>query len=321
MRFKLFTHTDLDGVGCAVVAMNTEHSVDVEYCDYDYINKAVKEFVETKDYECYNHVFITDISVNSEVAELIDRIPTTENNFYLIDHHATAEWLNRYPWASVNSTEKLNIYHGPRDSIGIKSSGTSLFHAYLLEKGLLKTDFRLCEFVETVRRYDTWEWKTIYNSEFGPKELNDLLSIIGCDRFVKRFSANPWPMFDNTELLLLELEAEKIQRYIDTKERHIISRKIDGFYAGVVFAEQYISQLGNELAERHPEYDFIVIINAGTATVSYRGMKDIHLGEFAKRYKGGGHRQSAGSPISYYDLYKIINMIFNSSEDRCEESR
>jgi oligoribonuclease NrnB/cAMP/cGMP phosphodiesterase (DHH superfamily) len=35
MKIKLFTHTDLDGVGCAVAAnVMFEGEVDIEYCNF-----------------------------------------------------------------------------------------------------------------------------------------------------------------------------------------------------------------------------------------------------------------------------------------------
>lgn len=40
MQYKLFTHTDLDGVGCAILAYLAfgRENVDVEYCNYNDVN-------------------------------------------------------------------------------------------------------------------------------------------------------------------------------------------------------------------------------------------------------------------------------------------
>ena len=48
MRVKLFTHTDLDGIGCAVLAYLAfgKENVDVEYCNYDDIDNKVEVFME-----------------------------------------------------------------------------------------------------------------------------------------------------------------------------------------------------------------------------------------------------------------------------------
>ena len=36
MKIKMFTHTDLDGIGCSVLLQNVyrNHEVDVEYCGF-----------------------------------------------------------------------------------------------------------------------------------------------------------------------------------------------------------------------------------------------------------------------------------------------
>ena len=43
---KLFTHTDLDGIGCAILAkLAFGDNVNIEYCNYDNINESVKKFI------------------------------------------------------------------------------------------------------------------------------------------------------------------------------------------------------------------------------------------------------------------------------------
>ena len=75
MKVKLFTHTDLDGIGCAILAYLAfgKENVDVEYCNYDDIDDKVEKFMEDGDlYRSYNQIFITDISVSDSVANMIN---------------------------------------------------------------------------------------------------------------------------------------------------------------------------------------------------------------------------------------------------------
>ena len=126
MKIKLFTHTDLDGVGCAILAYLAfvEENVDVEYCNYDDVDDKVEEFMENEDlYRSYDQIFITDISVSDWVANMIDCLDKAERKVCLFDHHATALGLNKCEWCTV--TEYLNVSHG------IKTSGTELFYLYL----------------------------------------------------------------------------------------------------------------------------------------------------------------------------------------------
>lgn len=47
MKYKLFTHTDLDGVGCAILAYLAfgRENVDVEYCNYNDVNEKVGDHI------------------------------------------------------------------------------------------------------------------------------------------------------------------------------------------------------------------------------------------------------------------------------------
>ena len=82
---KLFTHTDLDGIGCAVLAkLAFQDEVDIEYCNYDEINEKVLEYINQNDNKV--PIYITDISVNEEVANLLDK----RGNVQLLDHHPKA---------------------------------------------------------------------------------------------------------------------------------------------------------------------------------------------------------------------------------------
>lgn len=141
-------------------------NVDITYCGYNSINYKIKELIESKEYLEYEHIIITDISVNEEVAELINStLPKNSGNtidvgdtpFTLFDHHQTALSLNKYWWSNVCVDDENG-----------KCSGTSLFYELMIRDYI--TDYcndytALDKFVETVRRYDTWEWHTRYNDD------------------------------------------------------------------------------------------------------------------------------------------------------------
>jgi len=309
LKVKLFTHTDLDGVGCAIIGKLAFPTIDVEYCDYDNVNEKIAKYVYDEEYKNYSTTFITDISVDKTVATMIDNAYTSSNEFVLLDHHKTALWLNEYQWAEVRE-----IYE---DTCGdLKTSGTWMFYKdillfYISENYSLLEDAN--SFVEIVRQYDTWEWKTKYNNII-PKQVNDLMHLLGREVFIKsvldelKMSKEYKLTEDNLSLLIRN--QEKIDSYIDSKDKSIIVKEINGYQAGVVFAERYSSELGNKLSEAHPELDFIAIINP-SFSVSYRTVKDIDLGLIAKVYGGGGHPKASGSPIDNDMRNKIIDLLFS----------
>ena len=287
--------------------------INVEYCNYDNINEKIKDFIHNEEYLKYDYVYITDISVDEEVAELINNTHPEEFNkgfnlcemFTLIDHHKTALHLEKYWWCTVKTKNKKG-----------KTSGTSLFCEHLIS--LHAYDLTPLEsFVELVRRYDTWEWKDVYNDKTA-LSLNNLMYLYGTDRFVedtlKKFDKDGEFSFSQTDLLLLELEKNRKKKYFDKKRYETYSIPLLSYNAGVVFAEQYISELGNYLAETFPSYDFIVIINGNT--ISYRGIKDhIDLGAIAKQFGGGGHPKAAGSRIDTSKQLEYVKNLFQKEKD------
>lgn len=305
MKIKLFTHVDLDGVGCAILARHVfGDNVDVEYCDYNEINDKVGEFIHSESHD-YDMIFITDISVNENVAKEIESYISDKT--VLIDHHPTAKWLNKYKWANV---EEFEISINP-DEEYVKASGTSLFYDYLWRNYELNNEL-LFELAEKIRRYDTWEWATKYN-DIHAKQLNDLLYIVGKNNFVNRFVNNPSIELWDNEKFLLNIEQDRIKNYIKNKAEELRRANILNYKTGVVFAEQYHSELGNVLAKQNPDLDFIVIINMASNKVSYRGIKDdIDLGkDVAKIFGGGGHPKAAGSQFDEKLVDELINKIFD----------
>ena len=150
MKIKLFTHTDLDGIGCAILMKNVYRNdkIDIEYCDYGNVNDKIGSFLNKKDYIEYDKIFITDISINEDIANIIDELSCMKE-FILLDHHKTAEWLNRFDWAKIE--DYCSVF-------GIKTSGTFMLHKWLIENNekYVKCNYSNSkDFVQLVNDYDT----------------------------------------------------------------------------------------------------------------------------------------------------------------------
>ena len=121
-----------------------------------------------------------------------------------------------------------------------------------------------------------------------------------------------FPYFGEKELTLLEQKQREIDSYVEEKNKQLFTSPMCGKVCGFVFAEKFISELGNRLCEIHPEIDFVAIINMSSKTVSYRTVKDnIDLGrDVASLFGGGGHPKAAGSTFDNSILMKTIQNIF-----------
>lgn len=305
MKVKLFSHVDLDGVFNVILAKKAYEDVDISYCEYNNIDKKIARFINDKLYKDFDIIYITDISCSKESADLLDTIETKK---VLLDHHVTAEWMNKeYQWAHVEIE---------RDKIG-KLCGTWLLHEYLSKNEKNYPSERLKHAVEMVRRYDTWEWQSVYNDNL-PKQFNDMFKILGKERFIEKylvfFNISNVVWFSETDYLMLTLEQEKIDKYIKQKNIEMIKKKLEfnskEYNVGIVFAENYLSELGNNLCEINPNIDFCVMINISKA-MSFRHFgKNINLSEIASIFGGGGHMAASGAPVSDDIRDKIIKIIF-----------
>lgn len=322
MKVKLFTHTDLDGVGCAVLAYLAfgKENVDVEYCGYDDIDEKVREFLLHNEIT-YDAIYITDISINEENAREINSW-VARDKVHLFDHHATALWMNKYDWCEV----KVEAERGNNETI--KLSGTEMFYLYLIGEGpclfiskllIDKLYDNISRFVEIVRDYDTWRWKEVLPEEEGIicKRVNDLFYIYGRDTFIEWITEQIlhnrplfFPSFNDTDHALLEQKQKDIDIYIEQKNKQLVAFcNSFGRTYGCVFAERYFSELGNRLCEMHPRLDYVAMIDIGNGKVHYRSIRDdIDLGsEIAHSFGGGGHRKAAGS--TFNNLGALLNMV------------
>jgi oligoribonuclease NrnB/cAMP/cGMP phosphodiesterase (DHH superfamily) len=299
---KLFTDSDLDGIGCGLLAkIAFGDEVSISYCSYRNLDERVEQFIEKKEHD-EAHVFITDLAVGADIEKKLAERFQSGKHVQVIDHHVTALHFNQYPWGWVR----------PADEFGKKTCATSLFYEYLVGEQKLERNETLDEFVDLVRQYDTWEWEETNNMQ--AKRLNDLFSILGIDEFVKQMTERlqakgPFSLTD-TEELILDLEEKKIQRYIRMKQKQMVQMRIDEYCVGIVFAEQYISELGNTLSKRCPHLDLIAMVNLGTKHIGFRTIHDtVNVAEFAKRFGGGGHPKASGC---FVDEHTFPNFVVNA---------
>lgn len=296
---KLFTHRDLDGIGCAILARLTfGKNVDITYCNYDEVDSLVKEYITKMDKD-HDTCFITDICIRNDLASVIDG--NYKNNFKLIDHHKTALELNKYDWCTVETEN---------NETGLMTSGTELFSKYLIEHKYLDVD--VSDFVRIVTDYDTWRWSTLGKEGLVSKDVNDLLYLYGREKFetwcMREIESGKFPYFDEESSLMLSFNRNEIEKYIKEKDKTIIVKCNGEYMYGVVFADKYISELGNELCKLNRKLDYIAIVNMSTRSVSYRTIKDdVDMGMIAKKYGGGGHPKAAGSKFDVYKLARFLD--------------
>ncbi|MFP7298112.1 DHH family phosphoesterase [Neobacillus niacini] len=287
--YKLLSHNDLDGVGCGILAkLAFGEDVKIRYNSISGLNREVEWFFENDDKNTF--LFITDLSVNDKNEQSIEEFYQNGGKVQLIDHHKTALHYNDYAWGHVVV----------EDEAGRLTSATSLLYQYLLSHQQLEGSDAISEFVELVRQYDTWEWEK--NNNQDAQRLNALFFLVSIDEFeekmISRLRTSEHFHFDEFEKKILDMEEDKIDRYIRRKRRELVQTEIDGLYAGVVYAESYHSELGNELGKEYPHLDYIAIINIGGKRMGFRTIHDhVDVSAVAGKYGGGGHAKASGCSL------------------------
>ncbi|KJL03691.1 DHH family phosphoesterase [Priestia aryabhattai] len=301
--YKLLSHTDLDGVGCGVLAkLAFGDRIKIRYNSIASLNREVEWFLENE--ERNTHLFITDLSVNEENEKRLEEFYQTGGKVQLLDHHKTALHFNEYEWGHVVV----------EDNEGNLASGTSLFYEYLIENELIQTSNAVDQFVELVRQYDTWEWEKNNNQE--AHRLNALFFLISIDEFedkmVNRLQNSDHFFFDEFEQKILDMEEDKVERYIRRKRRELVQTSIGDYLAGIVYAESYHSELGNELGKEYPHLDYIAMLNMGGKRISIRTIHDhVDVSEVAGHYGGGGHAKAAGCSLTNEAYNEFVTDTFH----------
>ena len=116
---------------------------------------------------------------------------------------------------------------------------------------------------------------------------------------ISRLHSNDHFHFDEFEKKILDMEEDKIERYIRRKRRELVQTQTGDHFAGIVYAESYHSELGNELGKEYPHLDYIAILNIGGKRVGFRTIHDhVDVSEVAGQFGGGGHAKASGCSLT-----------------------
>ncbi len=304
MKILNITHNDLDGIVSQLMVelYYGRENVKVERCNYNNVNGTLYNYLKSGEHENYDLIYITDISISEKMAEWVNK--DYSGKVRLIDHHATAKWLTKYDWAIVET----------HYSEGVPVSACELVRCYFDNNNP-----KVLEIVKNADDYDTWKWST--NGNLEAKRMNDLMDLIGIDEMLDYLHSQikgdsiAEKMKDKYDFML-KMRDKEYKHYLEASDKSLNVCKYDEYNVGVVMAERFTSELGNDLAKLHPELDFIAILNMRSG-LSLRGVKDIDLGAIAKDIgnklglSGGGHKSA--SAVSLTNNYKL-NFLSNIFE-------
>lgn len=288
---------DIDGLGGVILGY-------LVFKDIDYMLIHVKEQTEIVDFiknSNYEKVFITDLGLEDKIADEINELGM---NILHFDHHETNVYASKYAFSTVEIQRN-----------GISTCGTELFYLYLKENNLLKDNALIKRFVEDTRAYDTWDW--VKNNNVEANDLNKLFGIVGIDTYISKMvdklRNNNKDIFDETDKYLIELNTQEETELIELSDKSLIIREKDGLKFGIVFGNKFLSIIGNTLCNRHPELDYMLLIDPLEKKVSLRSVR-IDVSKVAESYGGGGHKYAAGFSLNEEKFKSLLKIIINSDK-------
>lgn len=288
---------DIDGLGGVILGY-------LAFKDIDYMLIHVKEQTEIVDFvknSNYEKVFITDLGLEDKIADEINELGMDILHF---DHHETNVYASKYAFSTVEIQRN-----------GISTCGTELFYLYLKENNLLKDNALIKRFVEDTRAYDNWDW--VKNNNVEANDLNKLFGIVGIDTYISKMvdklRNNNKDIFDETDKYLIELNTQEENKLIELSDKSLIIREKDGLKFGIVFGNKFLSIIGNTLCNRHPELDYMLLIDPLEMKVSLRSVR-IDVSKVAESYGGGGHKYAAGFSLNEEIFKSLLKIIINSDK-------
>lgn len=320
----LLTHNDLDGAVPEIILHYLTDNVWTKHCtnavmDEEIMKAALKHIDE------YSFIIVTDISCSEETARLIDA-SAARNKILLLDHHISAEYLNKFSWACVysympsGSTFGTN-YYTPETLPNARISASGLLYLYLIHKGFLnpKTCHTLSSLVELTSCYDTWDWYDLLHKLPASEALNDLFYAYGSKEFKTNMlqrciaNANIFSKFDTRFLALQNRNiADTVERISKSYIVGDITIENDNYSLVLCFSDQYPGRLLVDMRERYPDRDLYLLRTSNG--ISLRATKpEINVAVIAAKFGGGGHPQASGISIDCHHNIAFLEQYMNAA--------
>jgi uncharacterized protein len=278
----LLTHTDLDGIGCGVLFGGARPGQGtVELVDNGRIDTRVREALERSP-----AILVTDHGVDAETADQVDAYIAAGGHFTLLDHHRSSQHLTERQWATVDEAR----------------SATGLLFVHLGEPTAY------AEFARLVEDHDLWR-----HSDPRSARLAALVGLLGHERFMARFVADPRVEFGDGEILLLDHEDSRREDYLAKKLEQARVFERAGVRWAVCYAEQYQSDVAERLMAELG-VAATAIVNPARRTVSLRG-RDFDVSAVAQRQGGGGHARAAAFTFRSGELEKDLERFESELEN------
>ena len=306
LKTFIFTHNDLDGVGCGVIGKYYFPDAYVQYCSYDNIDDTLLYFLShNENILSEMRIIISDIYYKQENSDITEMLRMA-GELIICDHHATSAWLNN-----------VDFQHNSFVNVIADSDvcGTKILFKILDDLYAMPDSTKILEFVENVNSWDVWQWvkqlpetndvvklKDAINHNMS-FTLNGAVYFYGIENFVNKMLMYFHNFIDFDDIVsekLVEFNTKQINSVTDYIKTHYEYES--EHYGKIPYTIIKLNSPNISLASllcknaMEPDDKFLAIyIDEDKDAVSLRcNVEGIDLSVIAKECEGGGHKDAAG---------------------------
>lgn len=306
LKTFIFTHNDLDGVGCGVIGKYYFPDSYVQYCSYDNIDDTLLYFLShNENILSEMRIIISDIYYKQENSNITEMLRMA-GELIICDHHATSAWLNN-----------VDFQHNSFVNVIADSDvcGTKILFKILDDLYAMPDSTKILEFVENVNSWDVWQWvkqlpetndvvklKDAINHNMS-FTLNGAVYFYGIENFVNKVLMYFHNFIDFDDIVsekLVEFNTKQINSVTDYIKTHYEYES--EHYGKIPYTIIKLNSPNISLASllcknaMEPDDKFLAIyIDEDKDAVSLRcNVEGIDLSVIAKECEGGGHKDAAG---------------------------
>lgn len=306
LKTFIFTHNDLDGVGCGVIGKYYFPDAYVQYCSYDNIDDTLLYFLShNENILSEMRIIISDIYYKQENSNITEMLRMA-GELIICDHHATSAWLNN-----------VDFQHNSVVNVIADSDvcGTKILFKILDDLYAMPDSTKILEFVDNVNSWDVWQWvkqlpetndvvklKDAINHNMS-FTLNGAVYFYGIENFVNKMLMYFHDFIDFDDIVsekLVEFNTKQINSVTDYIKTHYEYES--EHYGKIPYTIIKLNSPNISLASllcknaMEPDDKFLAIyIDEDKDAVSLRcNVEGIDLSVIAKECEGGGHKDAAG---------------------------
>lgn len=299
-HINVFTHNDLDGVACAVLAelyaKQKSASITVAYCTPGTINHELEKLehsIKTAKFigaplPSLREIFVLDLALDAQGVAIMDRLLRDGIRGQHIDHHPM-KTTTKYPWMMITSSPVI--------------CACDLLVCYLRLYRYASFNYATIDFSNRVSIWDTHRFPSYERKEY--EDLNLVLKLLGPKGAHEFFTGalieepnQPLKIKDTYLAAAVDELRRQKNEYCAIHGKRPLVFFDHGRRIHAVFADKHISSVADYVLDHQPDADICAVIQMPICVSLRTRNSDIDLFEdYAKPRGGWGHASAAAFPI------------------------